>query len=714
MFDFFSLMVAVVALIVSAKAFKQITMLRARLDALERSPAETRAAVAAPPLASYQQAELPDPSPGIAAEHSMPAAETAAAAPMTGAYAAAENAADAASMPLPPPLPQSTDTRSFEERIGTRWVVWVGGLTLALGGFFMVRYSIEAGLIGPGVRVMLGGAFALALLAAGEFLRRKQDPAAIDALPIANIPAILTAAGTAVAFATVYAAHALYGFLAPATAFILLGLVALGTLAAALLHGPALAGLGVAAGFITPILVSSDKPDFWALYIYLAIITAASFALARVRLWRWLAVTTIVFALAWTFPCLECMEPMVGPHVFHIVAGFVLAVLLVVCGFMFGPPAEQGRIEPISSGSLAAYLFGATAIVITRLHADAAMIAFAVLVAATLLIAWRAPAATGAVAAAALFVALVFLEWAVLANPEMLVVPGGAIPGIGPHATDGSVTLHLTSALIFAAGFGVAGFLAQGRSVSAIVPVVWSATAVFTPLALLVALYARIAHLDRSVPFAILAVILAAGFGIATELLDRREHRPGLPISVALFATGTLSALALALTFALDKGMLSIAIALMSLGTAWVSMQRPIPFLRSLAAILAAIVVMRTVYEPRIAGDAVGTTPIFNWLLWGYGVPALSFWAGSIFLRRRGDDAPQRAVESAAILFTVLLAFIEIRHAMNGGDVYRDTAGLTETALHVCVALAMAIGLERLRIRTKSIIHNVSAVLLTV
>jgi len=714
MFDFFSLMVAVVALIVSAKAFKQITMLRARLDALERSPGETRAAVAAPPLASYQQAELPDPSPGIAAEHSMPAAETAAAAPMTGAYAAAENAADAASMPLPPPLPQSTDTRSFEERIGTRWVVWVGGLTLALGGFFMVRYSIEAGLIGPGVRVMLGGAFALALLAAGEFLRRKQDPAAIDALPIANIPAILTAAGTAVAFATVYAAHALYGFLAPATAFILLGLVVLGTLAAALLHGPALAGLGVAAGFITPILVSSDKPDFWALYIYLAIITAASFALARVRLWRWLAVTTIVFALAWTFPCLECMEPMVGPHVFHIVAGFVLAVLLVVCGFMFGPPAEQGRIEPISSGSLAAYLFGATAIVITRLHADAAMIAFAVLVAATLLIAWRAPAATGAVAAAALFVALVFLEWAVLANPEMLVVPGGAIPGIGPHATDGSVTLHLTSALIFAGGFGVAGFLAQGRSVSAIVPVVWSATAVFTPLALLVALYARIAHLDRSVPFAILAVILAAGFGIATELLDRREHRPGLPISVALFATGTLSALALALTFALDKGMLSIAIALMSLGTAWVSMQRPIPFLRSLAAILAAIVVMRTVYEPRIAGDAVGTTPIFNWLLWGYGVPALSFWAGSIFLRRRGDDAPQRAVESAAILFTVLLAFMEIRHAMNGGDVYRDTAGLTEVALQVCSTLAMAIGLERLRIRTDSVIHNISSILLTV
>ena len=71
-------------------------------------------------------------------------------------------------------------------------------------------------------------------------------------------------------------------------------------------------------------------------------------------------------------------------------------------------------------------------------------------------------------------------------------------------------------------------------------------------------------------------------------------------------------------------------------------------------------------------------------------------------------------MEAAAILFTVLLAFMEIRHAVNGGDVYRVHVSLTEFALQVCVALAMAIGLERLRIRTGSIVHNVGAVLLTV
>jgi uncharacterized membrane protein len=302
----------------------------------------------------------------------------------------------------------------------------------------------------------------------------------------------------------------------------------------------------------------------------------------------------------------------------------------------------------------------------------------------------------------------------VRANAEYLVMPGGPLPGIGPNPTDGSVSLHLITALVFAAGFGVTGFLAQLRFAAANVLVRWAAAAVFTPVALLVALYARIAHLDRSIPFAIAAVLLAAAFAAATEALTRREERPEQSAPIALFATGTLAALALALTFALDKGWLTIALALASMGTAWISVRRPIPFLRWLAAILAGIVVLRIGYDPRIAGEAMGSTPIFNWLLWGYGIPAASFWAGSIFLRRNGDDVPLRTVESAAILLTVLLAFMEIRHAVNLGDVYRASAGLTEVALQVCVTLAMAIGLERLRLRSGSPVHNVGAVLLTV
>ncbi|RTM12695.1 MAG: DUF2339 domain-containing protein [Bradyrhizobiaceae bacterium] len=710
-FDVFALIIAIIAILIAIKASSQAADLRRRFNALEERFYAQRPIQPPPLLPTQAQAEMPatatvEPPPlAPEAEAVSPPLVTEELSPPPLTLSPAAGA--------PPPLPASPpDIREpgFEERLGTRWVVWIGGLALALGGFFMVRYSIEAGLLGPGVRVFLGGLFAAALLGAGEWTRRKESISNIAALPIANIPAILTAAGTAVAFATIYAAYALYGFLVPATAFVLLGIVAMCTLAAALLHGPALAGLGVVGAFATPVLVSSGKPDYWALYIYLAVVTAASFGLARIRLWRWLAVTTIAFAVLWLFPGLDTDQVQVAPHAFHVIAGFVLAALLVVCGFMFGPAIEDGEIEPISSGALGAYLFGAMVIVLSSAHADLALTAFTLLVGGTLFVAWRAQAATGALGAAAATVFIVFAEWAVRANPDMLVLPGGAMSGIGPSSTDSSVTLHLVTAAIFAAGFGIAGFLAQGRSNSAIIPVVWSVAGVATPVAILVALYARIAHLDRSIPFAILAVLLAASFGAATEALTRRETRPGIMISAALFATGTLGALAL--TFALEKGWLTIALALMSLGTAWISLQRPIPFLRWLAALFAGLVTARIAYDPRIVGDAVGTTPIFNWLLWGYGLPAASFWAASLFLRRRADDAPLRMVETAAILFTALLAFMEIRHFATGGDMISPPS-LLEFALQVCVTLAMAIGLERLALRSHSVVHNVGAVVLT-
>ena len=708
-----TLVLAIAAFAFAVRTSNKMARLRRRLEAIEQRPAATAATSATPPPIPLREAE---PASAAAAAADKAQAEAAAATITTEApepIKAPEAAEPPPSQAAAAPPPLAPAEPGFEERIGTRWVVWIGGLTLALGGFFLVRYSIEAGLLGPAVRTVLGGLFALALLVAGEASRRNERVSTIAALPTANIPAILAAAGTAVAFATVYAAYALYDFLAPASAFLLLGLVGLGTLAAALLHGPALAGLGIAGAFATPVLVSSNEPDYWALYIYLAVVTAAAFALARARLWRWLVITTIALAWSWTLPCLDCGRSMVAPHDFHVIAGFALASLLVVCGLLFGPALDENRIEPISSLALAAYLLGATLIVLFSDHADTALVSFACLVAATLAVAWRAPAATGAVGAAAVFVFIVFAEWAVRANADMLVVPGGPLPGIGRAATDSSVMLHLIAAAIFAAGFGAAGFFAQGRPSNAAIPVVWSAAATFTPLALLVALYVRIAHLDRSIPFAILAVLLAAAFAAATEVLSRRDHRPGLTISIALFATATLAALALALTFALEKGWLTIALALMSLGAAYVSLTRPIPFLRTLAATLAGIVVLRIGHEPRIAGDDVGPTPIFNWLLWGYGVPALSFWTASHLLRRRGDDAPLRTVEAAAILFTVLLAFLEIRHAVNGGDVYAAVPQLAEFALQACVTLAMAVGLERLRLRTGSIVHNVGAVALT-
>src|SRR5262249_40127467 len=81
-------------------------------------------------------------------------------------------------------------------------------------------------------------------------------------------------------------------------------------------------------------------------------------------------------------------------------------------------------------------------------------------------------------------------------------------------------------------------------------------------------------------------------------------------------------------------------------------------------------------------------------------------------LRRRGDDTPARMVDAGAILLTVLTAFLEIRHLVNGGDIYRPAARLAEVGLQVCVGLAMTIGLERLRLMTRSVVHDAGALII--
>jgi uncharacterized membrane protein len=686
-------------------AFFMVLGARRRLDVIERRlalfeqrlPREGAASVAPEISPAPAPAPRPEPPPRAQREEEIPKSVP----PMTAAPAAAPMAR--------PDRPSA----GFEEKFGTRWVVYIGGLALALGGIFLVRYSIEQGLLGPGMRIFLGGLLAAGLIAAGEWMRRQENRSGIAGISPAHIPSILTAAGTTVACATVYAGYGLYGFFGPALAFVLLGIVALATLAAALLHGPALAGLGLVGAYVTPLLVSSDKPSYWALYLYLAVITGAAFGLARMRLWRWLAVTAIALNALWILPGIDSLQTdILVPHALHAAVGFALVAALIVSGFLYGPPAETGRIETVSSAALAVYLLAVTLLVLATRHDPVAFLAFSLLVFATIAIASRSDAAVAAVPAAVILVALVMWHWAVPFDYNTLVAPNLVSPGITANPNPALFGSHLALGAAFALAFGAAGFLAQARTASPVIAMLWAASAVIAPIVILMAVYYRIAGLERSIPFAALALLLAVLYGYGVEYLNKRPAKPGQAAAGAIFAVGGIAALALALTLAMEKGWLTIALALMVPGIAWVERQRPLPALRWTAAVVVALVVARIMWEPRIVGSDVGTTPIFNWLLWGYGVPALSFWFAGYLLRQRVDDIPARMTDSAAILFTVLAAFLQIRHYITGGDIYRGSTEITEVALQICIGLALVIGLERVRERTQNIVHNVGALVI--
>src|SRR5262245_10015886 len=164
--DGLAILLALIALIVAFGARRGGAALQAKLIAIQDELRSLRAQVAAlgpvppaSPSAGPALAEPPPPLQPAPVETPIAASEPVAAEPETPP-AARQPAAPAATL---------------EERLGTRWAVWVGGLALALGGVLLVRYSIEQGIFSPGVRVLLGVVFSLALLAAGELSRRTES-----------------------------------------------------------------------------------------------------------------------------------------------------------------------------------------------------------------------------------------------------------------------------------------------------------------------------------------------------------------------------------------------------------------------------------------------------------------------------------------------------------------------------------------------------------
>ncbi|HUC46637.1 MAG TPA: DUF2339 domain-containing protein, partial [Hyphomicrobiaceae bacterium] len=294
--EFIVLVIAFIALLTAITARKQGTALQLQLngvlmrlsrlqDELEglrragpQAPVGDAAAPARERLATPEAAETGTPAPGLEAP------------PQPSAPGSVPEVPTRAPTPARP---------SLEERLGTRWAVWLGGFALAFGALLLVRHSIEQGIFGPGVRIALATLFSLGLVAAGEWSRRSERRLPVAAIPAAHIPSILTAAGTVGAFGTAYAAHALYDFIGPAAAFVLLGVIAIATMLAAALHGPALAGLGLVGSGVAPLLVSSQTPSPWPLVIYLAIVAAAAYALARLRHWLWLAAAVVAGAFLW-------------------------------------------------------------------------------------------------------------------------------------------------------------------------------------------------------------------------------------------------------------------------------------------------------------------------------------------------------------------------------------------------------------------------------
>lgn len=420
----------------------------------------------------------------------------------------------------------------FERYVGGRLLIWIGGIALAVAGGFLVRYSIEIGLVTPELRMIAAALLGAGLLAAGESARAARafsdDP---------RIAQALVGSGIAILYATAYGSYFLYGLIGAGTATALMLLITLGALILSLRHGAPAAALGLAGGFLTPALIGDPDAGAVPLLLYLALLDAALFVIAWRRGWSWLAAAAVLASFAWTGVLLFWPAPDA------IAAGVFILILALVA--TAPKPSAAGRLPWLQP-----LVIALVELAILVSHTDierSAWLLFALLAAASLPLAIVRPATRLAPLAAVSLALLLLLAKGSTGENALL-----------PAAAVGTTLLFGGGALV----------LAARRDIGALLVSALGCLGLAGPL---LVLHGARPELLGSGAWGGLALLLSVA-ALALLLLLRRMRREAVPDLAALAPAGTAALLAALAAYDLlaqdfvSAGWLAAAIALLIAG----------------------------------------------------------------------------------------------------------------------------------------------------
>ncbi|MBV8504581.1 MAG: DUF2339 domain-containing protein [Alphaproteobacteria bacterium] len=602
------------------------------------------------------------------------------------------------------PLPPAPPGKGWEQILVENWLVWLGGVALALGGAFLVKLSIDYGLLTPAVRVALGMLLGLALWAGAEWIVWG-EPAEIRP---SNVSQALAAAGAATIFASLYAAYQLYGLLAPALAFPLLALTAAATVLMSLQLGPFVAVLGLAGAFAVPAMVRSEQPSAFALFAYLILVGAGSLALLRHRAWWWLAWIALAGSIGWALTWLAMSY---DPADVWAVGGFLLAQIGLFTALRRGIPGVpflEGVIDEPAVRAVVRTAFWAIVLAVLMLvQADSdgtAALGCAFLTVFSLLaFAYRDSRLDDILAAAGTLAAALLACW-------RLPLPAAQRVGLLHNLPPEEVGRFLTVAIAFGGLLGAGGFAVLARVPR---PSRWAALSAAAPPLLLAVSYWRTAAFGLDLDWTIVALALAASeLAAAYWVAQRRDGEAENELVLAAYAVGVLGCTILAAVFVLENAWLTVALAMHLPALAWIEGRLQLPVLRRVALGIAAAVLVRLTLNSEVLRYALSDTLIFNWLLYGYGVPAAAFILATRQFGSGADDLLVKVLEGGSVAFSVLLVTLELWHAMSDRPLRFALDDFDLNAVETIAWLAMAGWLLYLGERRDRVVLRWSGVIL--
>ena len=694
--------------VLAAIALRRVGALRdalnrtdSRLDSLEaRLAAEPSAESAHPrPYSTDDESGKEAATSAPAHRESLPQAETAKSDPAEwGAGADAAQGWGSNPRATATPAEAGDATGGIERTLTSRWMVWLGGVTVALAGVFLVKYSIDQNWLGPSMRCALGVLVGVALSVAGEWLRRRPLQRAMETVEPGAIPAALSAAGIATLYSSVYAAFALYDLIGALLAFVALAAVSFVCFALALLHGRFIAVLGLIGGYLVPALVSTGGGSAPALFSFLLALAGALTVLVRYRGWweaAWLGLAgaTIWPVLWFSTQWHPTDAPVLGVYLVALAALFLYVRPVVGTERRFKLEILLRQADAflwVSAVAISTLIF---ALVRVDGYAPVSLTVLAVASGLFLHAGYRAERYDLLGALALVLVLASFATWDI---PRLLDSAGRALGehgwlydlGRGPVVPPLLVP-YASLNVAFAALFGIAGLLALWRARR---PWVWAAVSAAAPVSLLAIEFWRVQEFDIDLNWAVAALIVAGLLLRCAAQVAPNRDRPGMAGALAAYAMGVVAALSLAMAMSLEQAWLTVALSLQIPAIAAIHDRLPLAGLRRVAWIVAGVVLSRLVLNHQILDYTVGVLPGFGWTVYGYGIPCVGFWYAARRYRSHGDASLARFHETGALAFGVLAMSLQIRF-WTAGDIGATTYSFLERSLQTVAWLAIAYGL---------------------
>jgi uncharacterized membrane protein len=181
----------------------------------------------------------------------------------------------------------AADSSEFEIKLGQKWLLIIGIITMVFGVGYFLKYSFEQGWVGPAGRVASAYMWGIIFLVSGDRFRKRN-------FEIYGLS--LVGGGIATLYFSTFAAFNLYHLFTQFPSFFIMVLITMLACVLAIIYDTKwLAILGLIGGFFTPMMLSTGQDNYIFLFTYMTILNLGLLGVAFYKKWDILNILGFVF-----------------------------------------------------------------------------------------------------------------------------------------------------------------------------------------------------------------------------------------------------------------------------------------------------------------------------------------------------------------------------------------------------------------------------------